>query len=252
MFWKARRAGADAPPSHAPMAAPVALACATRAAEPDFWRDTLLGRSLPQAMAAAPGRLALHAAYGNTAGLSAVYNAVLDSLAETHIVVFVHDDVDLRDYHLCARLDEALARFDVVGVIGNAAPEADHAGWLQRRAADGAWHPHAPDRLAGVVDHRLPDGGHGMLAFDPAPREVRLIDGLFMAARVATLRRHGVRFDTRFAFHFYDLDFCRACTGAGLSIGTWPIALAHGSQGAFGTPDWEAGLATYRGKWGAR
>lgn len=251
MFWSARRARADAAAPALAASAPVAVICATRAAEGDFWRDTLLGRSLPQAMAAARGRLALHAAYGNRAGLGAVYNAVLDSLGDSHIAVFVHDDVDLRDFHLCARLDEALARFDVVGVIGNAEPAADHAGWLQRRGPDGALQPHAPALLAGAVDHLLPDGGHGMLAFDPAPREVRLIDGVFIAARVATLRRHAVRFDARFAFHFYDLDFCRACTRADLVIGTWPIALAHASQGAFGTPEWEAGLAAYRAKWGA-
>lgn len=248
MFGNWRRAA----PAPAPRGAPVAVVCATRIDEARFWHDTHLGRSLPQVMAASPGRVTLHAAYRNGAGLSAVYNAALAGLDDAHIAVFVHDDVLLRDYHLCTRLDDALAGFDVVGVAGNSAPAPDHTGWLWRRGADGALVPDAPERLAGVVDHLLPDGGHGVLAYEAAPRAVQLLDGVFIAARVGALRRHGVAFDTRFAFHFYDIDFSRACVRAGLKVGTWPIALSHASEGAFASPEWEEGLRAYRDKWGGQ
>jgi hypothetical protein len=58
-----------------------------------------------------------------------------------------------------------------------------------------------------------------------------------------------VRFDPRFTFHFYDMDFCRSCERAGLSMGTWPIAITHRSTGAFGSPAWQAGYAEYLAKW---
>ena len=58
-----------------------------------------------------------------------------------------------------------------------------------------------------------------------------------------------MRFDERFDFHFYDLDFCRTARQAGLSIGTWPIAMTHQSKGAFGSDGWIDGLARYRAKW---
>lgn len=52
-----------------------------------------------------------------------------------------------------------------------------------------------------------------------------------MAVRARTLKDSGVRFDPALGFHFYDLDFCRAATAAGLRLGTWPIAISHRSAG---------------------
>jgi hypothetical protein len=58
-----------------------------------------------------------------------------------------------------------------------------------------------------------------------------------------------VCFDPRFKFHFYDLDFCRSCEQAGLRMGTWPIALMHGSAGSFATPAWQCAYELYLAKW---
>jgi GT2 family glycosyltransferase len=79
--------------------------------------------------------------------------------------------------------------------------------------------------------------------------QCRTLDGVFLAARCATLLERGVRFDERFMFDFYDLDFCRSAEAAGLSMGTWPIAITHTSLGQFGSPTWHAGLKLYRDKW---
>ncbi len=49
--------------------------------------------------------------------------------------------------------------------------------------------------------------------------------------RGGRLERSGVRFDPRFAFHYYDLDVCRSARRAGLSLGTWPLPLVHASGG---------------------
>ena len=60
---------------------------------------------------------------------------------------------------------------------------------------------------------------------------VQSLDGVFLAARADILQRSGVRFDPRFAFHDYDLDFCRSATEARLSLGTWLFPLIHASGG---------------------
>ena len=60
----------------------------------------------------------------------------------------------------------------------------------------------------------------------------------------------GVRFDPQFKFHFYDLDFCRSCEKAGLSMGTWPIDIMHASGGVFRSDAWNEARELYFRKWG--
>ena len=222
---------------------------ATRLTEAAFWRDSLLGVSLRRIDYLVPVRHTI--AYENRNGLPAVYNAALAAMGPDDVAVFLHDDVTIYDFHLPHRLAEGLRQFDVIGPVGHAAPAADHAGWLQRMQP-GADKPYAADNdsgTSGCVNHLLP--AHELLSrYGPSPRRVALLDGLFIAAPVATLRQHCIDFDERFSFHFYDVDFCRSCLARGLRIGTWPIALGHASTGAFGTPEWHAGLAAYRNKWG--
>ena len=88
-----------------------------------------------------------------------------------------------------------------------------------------------------------------MSFYGPTPVPCELLDGVFLAARKSTLLDSGVRFDPRFNFHFYDMDFCRSARQAGLTLGTWPIVLTHKSPGNFG-PDWHHGLTIYLEKWG--
>lgn len=88
-----------------------------------------------------------------------------------------------------------------------------------------------------------------MAYYGTIPGECVLLDGLFLAAKAGALRRADIRFDERFRFHFYDIDFCRTCHGAGLRLGTWPIAVTHASQGRFESPKWREALRDYRAKW---
>ena len=75
------------------------------------------------------------------------------------------------------------------------------------------------------------------------------MDGLFLAADSEVLNRAGVRFDEQFAFHFYDMDFCRQVEQKGLRMGTWPIAVVHESGGNFSSPGWREGYARYLQKY---
>jgi hypothetical protein len=76
-----------------------------------------------------------------------------------------------------------------------------------------------------------------------------LLDGLFLAVRTQAIKEAGLRFDERFRFHCYDLDFCRSALQRRLRIGTWPIAVTHDSGGAFGSAAFKEGARAYLDKW---
>ena len=60
--------------------------------------------------------------------------------------------------------------------------------------------------------------------------------GVMLVADSRRLIDTGLRFDPQFAFHFYEMDFCRQAELKGLRLGTWPISIVHESGGAYGTP----------------
>lgn len=184
-------------------------------------------------------------------GLSEFYNSFLQPQYRNEIVLFVHDDVYLNDWCLVYRLRRAMEHFDVVGVAGNADPDFTEPSWVL------AWntekYPSGHQRaeaLSGAIGHFSQDRtAVAMSYFGPAPRACKLLDGVFIAVKVNRALETGAKFDEQFRFHFYDLDFCRTADGAGLRVGTWPIALTHGSDGAFGSAAWTSARDQYLRKW---
>lgn len=234
----------------------IRIVCATtKKNEEEFKADTLLGQSLdifpPELMPQVSTLL------GNTGpsrvGLSQFYNSFLRPQYRGEIAVFIHDDVVVQDWCLVPRLREAMQHFDVVGVAGNCNPDYSQPSWAL--GWDRAKHPDAPATntiLSGAVAHLSADRtGIGISHFGPAPKRCVLVDGLFIAVNVDKALEKKVRFDDQFEFHFYDMDFCRSADRGGLRIGTWPIALAHGSIGGFQTPAWESAKQAYFRKWAA-
>ncbi len=209
-----------------------------------FRRHTPLFRALTR-VSFRPG-VCGDVAFENRRGLAELYNIALERVPDSDTLVFTHDDVWFDDWFLAERLADALDRFDVVGVAGN----------RRRLPRQPAWCFLGPPltsedlrHLSGACAHGTPPAAT-LNYYGETPAAVRLLDGVFLAARVATLRRAGVRFDPRFAFHFYDLDFCRTCEAAGLRLGTWPIAITHASTGSFGTPEFFRAYEAYLAKWG--
>ena len=192
------------------------------------------------------GGVYLHPFTGSTQPLPNIFNRVLAQLPATDTILFTHDDVWIEDWFLSERLAEALSVFDVIGVAGNRRRTARQPAWAFPEKLD-VWDE--GDNLSGAVAHG--ESRYSPISnFGPSKQAVSLIDGVFIAAKVHTLRSNGITFDAQFQFHFYDLDFCRSCEKAGLSIGTWPIAITHVSGGHFGTPEWEAAYQLYLSKWG--
>jgi len=232
------------PPEPDPL--PIRIVTATRLTRERFLEDSLLGRSLRALRGVQPFELTLHAE--NSTGLPTLYNrAIAQAAARPALLVFVHDDVMLCDFHWAQRLREGLERFGVIGLAGNRRRVPGQPAWAfvdERLTWDARAH------LSGVVGHGAGFPPPNVSVFGPSGVEVKLLDGLLLAARSPLLLERGLRFDERFAFHFYDMDFCRSAERLGVTLGTWPLAVVHGSGGNFRSPGWKAGLAQYRAKWG--
>ena len=221
----------------------VRVVCATRETAEGFAARSALGRSL--GLYASLFELRLFP--GNSAGLPLAYNtAIRESAADPAILVFVHDDVHLLDFYWPTRLFNGLAKFDIIGLAGNRRRVERQPAW---RFLDDQFTRDARDNLSGVIAHGKAWPADYISAYGPPGHEVKLLDGVMLAARSDTLISRNVWFDEAFDFHFYDLDFCRTAEQRGLRMGTWGISVMHESDGAFGTPEWREGYTRYLSKW---
>lgn len=219
----------------------IEIISATRLSEPEFWNKSALGLSLRRLED--DTRLVSHITYENRRGLPEVYNARIHALDDHDLLVFIHDDVWIDDYFLADRIIDGLNKYDVIGVAGNRRREPGQPVWA---FADDKfiWDMSS---LSGRVAHGdFPFGSVSI--FGDAPAECELLDGVLIAAKKSRLRDTGVRFDPRFDFHFYDMDFCRSAKEKDLVLGTWPICITHQSGGAVG-PLWSEKRRLYLEKW---
>lgn len=162
---------------------------------------------------------------GNRQGLSAAYNNAMNIISDDW-VVFVHDDVYIDDCRLRDKLVQARDDhgFDVVGLAGCINPSIK---------AHNLWHVMADRKdLRGQVAH--PAGSKGQImttAFGPTPSRVTMIDGLFMAVHVESIKSTGWKFNENYTFHHYDLSSCIDANRQKLKIGVYPINVIHSSPG---------------------
>lgn len=242
----AARPAVAATAPQAPPAEPmrIRVICATRADREGFFSSTALGKSLSLHR---PEGVEVRLFPRNEQGLPAVYNtAIAESASEPALLLFIHDDVHLCDFHWPERLRDALGSFDIVGLAGNRRRVPGQPGW---GITDEKFTKDKRANLSGTVAH---GSGYPPLSIDefgPARQKVLLLDGLFIAARSDALQAKSLRFDERFDFHFYDLDFCRQAERLGLTMGTWPIAVVHESPGGYSSDGWRQGYDRYIEKW---
>jgi GT2 family glycosyltransferase len=216
---------------------------ATRASKQEF-SETPLGRSL--ALYRFPF-VEILVFEKNTSGLPKVYNQAIEHARHRPaVLIFMHDDIHLVDHHWHDQLCQALQRFQIVGLAGNKRRLPKQPGWAFV-SPNLKWD--TPENLSGVVGHGKRFPPDVVSYFGPSAQEVKLLDGLMLVAHSNTLITHNLRFDERFDFHFYDLDFCREAETRGLNMGTWPISVIHESGGHFGSPAWKAGYEAYLRKW---
>jgi hypothetical protein len=225
---------------------PIRLVCGTRRTREQFSNETALGRSLK--LYAHLPNVELQLFDNNTRGLSSIYNiAIEEAKQRPAILVFIHDDVWLNDFFWTERVRESLTQFDVVGLAGNLRRVPRQPAWAFA-TPDLQWDEHK--YLSGTVGHGKGFPCNIASTFGPSRQECKLLDGLLLIADSEVLAKSGLCFDEQFKFHFYDMDFCRQAELKRLRMGTWPLSVVHESGGAFGTPSWREGYASYLGKYG--
>ncbi|MFZ3019767.1 MAG: glycosyltransferase [Gallionella sp.] len=241
---KNKRGETGSPAGSRPSKNVIEIVSATRLSESDFWSKSALGLSLKRHVGQ-DARLSVNIAFENTRGLSEIFNGGIAQADDDAILVFIHDDVWIDEANFGDVVIAGLGRFDVIGVAGNRRRVPNQPGWafIDRQFT---WDDKS--NLSGRVAHGK-DACGPVSDFGAVPAECELLDGVFLAVRKRSLKQHGVMFDARFDFHFYDMDFCRSARKAGLRLGTWPVELTHQSGGAFGSPQWKAMYRQYLRKW---
>ncbi len=224
----------------------IRIVCATRESAQSFPTRTALGISLN--MYSPYGFVELKLFPANSSGLPGLYNsAIREAAADPAILVFAHDDIHLCDYFWPKHLLDGLDSFDVVGVAGNKRRVPDQPGWPY---LDLDLTPEDTANVTGIVGHGTGYPPESLHFFGPSGQEVKLLDGLLLAARSDTLLMKDVFFDERFDFHFYDMDFCRRAEARGLRMGTCMVSVIHEkTAGAYGSTEWTAAYRKYLDKW---
>lgn len=176
----------------------------------------------------------------NTRGIPECYNEFIDRFAgQDVILVFVHDDVLLSDAFFLEKLTEASGWFNIIGIAG--ASQFVDAGQNVL-----SWHSAAHTKLhiSGAVTNKKDDELAVYVHFGLAPAECVTVDGVLMA--IDMLHVGNVRFDERYQFHLYDLDFCVEAFHQGLTIGTSDTHIIHESPGNFYSEAYISALNQFR------
>lgn len=226
------------------------LVVGTRLGRDEFFASSLLGRTLVRQASLTRVHLFLE----NSRGLPAIYNEAIRAggVNKNQIYVFAHDDIMIADLFWEERIIAALDEFDVVGVAGTTIRHSKQPSWIFK-SFDPSTNMLAREDLAnlsGCVGHGETYPPRNVSRYGPVPQRVQLLDGVLLAVRGAVLKEHGLSFDERFDFHFYDLDFCRQAGAHGLTCGTVAVSLVHKSGGNFGSEAWRSGYEKYIEKWG--
>lgn len=223
------------------------IVVATRVSQDEFFEKTATGRSLMTQQDLWDADLQLFP--DNRAGLPAVYNAIIDRARDDPAnLIFLHDDVHILDYFWLDRIAEGLKRFDILGLAGNKRRLPHQPFWVYKNYRLRT----IEDRefLSGVVGHGKSFPPSNVSSYGPVRQQVLQLDGVMLCANSELLLQRGLRFDERFHFHFYDLDFCRQANQLGLTMGTWDISVMHESVGNTGSSMWEQAANRYFEKWG--
>jgi hypothetical protein len=217
---------------------------ATRETKDDFFSKTATGKSIPIRNIE---NVELKLFTSNQDGLAKIYNqAIEESINDPAILIFMHDDIHLLDYFWAECISNALTKFQVVGIAGNKRRVPRQPSWA---FIDDKFSWDEKTNLSGVVGHGTSFPPTNLSVYGPSNQEVKLLDGLLLASHSKTLIDNDVRFDEKFDFHFYDLDFCRTIESKSLTMGTCQISVTHESGGSFGSESWKKGYEIYLEKW---
>lgn len=224
---------------------PLRVVCATRVGESQFLSNTPTGRSIKNFIKVSKAEVRLYP--NNSTSLSILYNRAIEECEKSPaILVFIHDDIWIGDFFWADRIRDGLNRWDIIGLAGNTRIVPRQPSWA---FINDKFEWDIAENLSGVVGHGETYPPREITPFGPINQECKLMDGLLLSVNSENLFRTGLRFDEKFKFHFYDLDFCRQASLLGLRMGTIGLSVTHVSGGNFATPEWKDSYLKYIDKW---
>lgn len=160
---------------------------------------------------------------GDATSLAGGYARGLERAAGD-VVIFTHDDVEILPADFGHRLERRLNECDLLGVAG------------ATRATGPAWAFAGWPYLHGSVIYP-DDQGYRVTVYSrtvPLAREIRVMDGVFLAMRRDLARSVGWDAQTCDGFHGYDVDFTLRAAQAGLRLAAASdLGVVHRSYGSF-------------------
>jgi GT2 family glycosyltransferase len=162
----------------------------------------------------------------NKEGLPKVYNKAFEK-ADTDFIICLHDDIIIHDIQIFEKIIQYSEQFDIMGLAG---ASSFNIKTCERKS----WLTCAADRqrdLHGAVTHPIPnhEGLYHTSSYGYMPARVCNIDGLFMVMSKKVYKN--IKFDEKFTFDFYDLDFSLTALENGYKIGVIPLPCTHQSGG---------------------
>jgi len=157
------------------------------------------------------GQRSIHAAYAQL--LEAARTA-----GDAEALVLMHEDVVLADADVAAKLRRTFGedeRIAIVGVVGG------------RRPRSLRWHGQTPS-FGSVAESRFD------ISFLPAPADVDVLDGLFLALSPWAIEHLDFDEVTYGGFHAYDADICLQARERGGRVVVRDIELFHATKGGLG------------------
>lgn len=188
----------------------------------------------------------LNILYNNTKiGLSEYYNKIINDPENLYYkyIILCHHDISLRYANLATCLKDGLDRFDIIGVAGGINPvvkEKNLWHWMMNR-----------EDYRGIAAHSSGKDNMFMTSFGPFPDRVAVLDGVFLAFETEKIHNSKARFDEKFKWHHYDIDFSLTCNKNKLRLGVWPVFVYHESPGLRDINDieWNRSNEYFRQKW---
>lgn len=190
--------------------------------------------------------------------LAETYNKTLDAedAKEFDWIVFLHSDAAMDVGHFTNGLISSIGKYDIVGMAG--------AKRLNLKTSPLSWFTASRGNESGrvgMVMHMTPVGSRTPVipsVFTPGELKdikddyVAAIDGVCIAVGRRAIENKDCRFDERFPFDFYDLDFSLTANKLGLSLGVVvENSFVHMSVGkGILKPEYNKIENIFREKWG--
>ena len=173
------------------------------------------------------------------------YNSALEriDIDDNDVIVFLHDDIDIRDEHIEKKLEmyfDIKKNVGIAGVIGTNMFTEGGGWWMTDRQvytrgriiqgfSDGTEHPMI--EMGGMDDS-----------------QIVAIDGCIMFMRGSVAKEF--KFDEYIydGYHFYDADTCFTLIEQGWDVGIIDILIKHDSEGPI-TENWNINRDKFIKKW---